>query len=67
MAIKQAKYVAYKCKCNAHKNMWTSHIIRQNLMIKESGDQNKINLCKHHYEVTLIELILSRFSGILAL
>lgn len=34
-------------------------MIRQNLTIKGSGDQNKTNLCKHHYEVTLTELILN--------
>jgi hypothetical protein len=60
MAIKKAKYTTYKCKCKAHKNMWTNLIIRQNLTINGSGDQNKMNLCKKHYEVTLIELILHK-------
>ena len=29
-------------------------------MTNGSGDQNKMNLCKHHYEVILIQLILNK-------
>jgi hypothetical protein len=35
-------------------------MVRQNLKTKGSGNNTKINLWRHQYEVTLIELLLNK-------